>query len=155
MTPDRAVYLPLQARIWSANGELTSTLTKHKGPIFSLKWNRTGQYLLSGSVDKTAVIWDAATGSVKQEFAFHKEPTLDVDWRDDDSFASCSTDRVGPCNCIQPQPAYCCMHPPIDAKLTVAPAIPGASPSSAVLGLCSSAASCILNAFVLAVCTCR
>lgn len=83
-----------QARIWSANGELTSTLTKHKGPIFSLKWNRTGQYLLSGSVDKTAVIWDAATGSVKQEFAFHKEPTLDVDWRDDDSFASCSTDRM-------------------------------------------------------------
>lgn len=83
-----------QARIWTANGKLTSTLTKHKGPIFSLKWNRTGQYLLSGSVDKTAVIWDVASGTVKQEFAFHKEPTLDVDWRDDDSFASCSTDRM-------------------------------------------------------------
>mmetsp|Transcript_56791 Transcript_56791/g.93973 ORF Transcript_56791/g.93973 Transcript_56791/m.93973 type:complete len:491 (+) Transcript_56791:94-1566(+) len=83
-----------QARVWSSGGELTCTLTKHKGPIFSLKWNRTGQYLLSGSVDKTAVIWETATGAVKQEFAFHKEPTLDVDWRDDDSFASCSTDRM-------------------------------------------------------------
>jgi len=83
-----------QARIWSASGKLTCTLSKHKGPIFSLKWNRTGQYLLSGSVDKTAVIWDTASGAVKQEFAFHKEPTLDVDWRDDDSFASCSTDRM-------------------------------------------------------------
>mmetsp|Transcript_38573 Transcript_38573/g.82191 ORF Transcript_38573/g.82191 Transcript_38573/m.82191 type:complete len:511 (-) Transcript_38573:228-1760(-) len=83
-----------QARVWSSTGKLTATLSKHKGPIFSLKWNRTGQYLLSGSVDKTAVIWDTASGTVKQEFAFHKEPTLDVDWRDDDSFASCSTDKM-------------------------------------------------------------
>ena len=83
-----------QARIWSANGKLTQTLARHKGPIFSLKWNSTGRYLLSGSVDKTAIIWDAATGDVKQQFAFHKEPTLDVDWRDEDSFASCSTDRT-------------------------------------------------------------
>ena len=83
-----------QARIWSASGTLANTLTKHKGPIFSLKWNSTGQYLLSGSVDKTAIIWDAASGEVRQQFSFHKDPTLDVDWRDVDSFASCSTDRM-------------------------------------------------------------
>ena len=83
-----------QARIWSSSGKLANTLTKHKGPIFSLKWNSTGQYLLSGSVDKTAIIWDAASGEVRQQFAFHKDPTLDVDWRDTDSFASCSTDRM-------------------------------------------------------------
>lgn len=83
-----------QARIWSSTGELTATLTKHRGPIFSLKWNCTGDYLLSGSVDKTAIIWDVATAGVKQQFAFHTEPTLDVDWRDEDSFASCSTDKM-------------------------------------------------------------
>jgi len=83
-----------QARIWSADGNLTATLARHKGPIFSLKWNSTGRYLLSGSVDKTAIVWDAQTAEVKQQFAFHKEPTLDVDWRDEDSFASCSTDRM-------------------------------------------------------------
>mmetsp|Transcript_15472 Transcript_15472/g.43284 ORF Transcript_15472/g.43284 Transcript_15472/m.43284 type:complete len:376 (+) Transcript_15472:1674-2801(+) len=83
-----------QARIWSPEGQLLHTLSRHKGPIFSLKWNSTGQYLLSGSVDKTAVVWDTTTSTVKQEFAFHKEPTLDVDWRDEDSFASCSTDRM-------------------------------------------------------------
>ena len=44
-------------------------------------------------MDKTAIIWDAVKGEVLQQFAFHKEPTLDVDWRDEDSFASCSTDR--------------------------------------------------------------
>ncbi|KAI4387243.1 hypothetical protein MLD38_005088 [Melastoma candidum] len=41
-----------QARIWSTNGELRTTLSKHKGPIFSLKWNKKGDYLLTGSCDK-------------------------------------------------------------------------------------------------------
>ena len=56
------------------------TLQRHKGPVFSLKWNRTGSMLLSGSVDKTAIVWDTKTGDVVQQFEFHKAPTLDVDW---------------------------------------------------------------------------
>ena len=52
-------------------GELRNTLHSHKGPIFSLKWNRKGDLLLSGSVDKTAIIWDGRTGEVKQQFEFH------------------------------------------------------------------------------------
>lgn len=46
-------------------------LERHKGPIFSLKWSKRGDMLLSGSVDKTAVVWNAATGEVKQQFEFH------------------------------------------------------------------------------------
>lgn len=46
-------------------------MIKHKGPIFSLKWNKKGDSLLSGSVDKTAIIWDAKTGAVKQQFQYH------------------------------------------------------------------------------------
>ncbi|XP_071733299.1 WD40 repeat-containing protein HOS15-like [Rutidosis leptorrhynchoides] len=83
-----------QARIWSKDGELVSTLTKHKGPIFSLKWNKKGDYLLSGSVDKTAIVWDIKTGEWKQQFEFHTAPTLDVDWRNNVSFATCSTDNM-------------------------------------------------------------
>ncbi|PWA53942.1 G-protein beta WD-40 repeat-containing protein [Artemisia annua] len=83
-----------QARIWSKDGELVSTLTKHKGPIFSLKWNKKGDYLLSGSVDKTAIVWDIKTGEWKQQFEFHAAPTLDVDWRNNNSFATCSTDNM-------------------------------------------------------------
>ncbi|KAK9844067.1 hypothetical protein WJX81_003500 [Elliptochloris bilobata] len=82
------------ARIWSRDGELRNTLCAHKGPIFSLKWNRKGSLLLSGSVDKTAIIWDGRTGEVKQQFEFHTAPTLDVDWRDNTSFATCSTDKL-------------------------------------------------------------
>ncbi|KAH6800412.1 WD-40 repeat family protein [Perilla frutescens var. hirtella] len=83
-----------QARIWSRDGELISTLNKHKGPIFSLKWNKKGDFLLSGSVDKTAIVWDVMTGEWRQQFEFHSAPALDVDWRNNVSFATCSTDSM-------------------------------------------------------------
>ncbi|XP_006581249.1 WD40 repeat-containing protein HOS15-like isoform X1 [Glycine soja] len=83
-----------QARIWSRDGELNCTLNKHRGPIFSLKWNKKGDYLLSGSVDKTAIVWNIKTVEWKQLFEFHTGPTLDVDWRNNVSFATCSTDKM-------------------------------------------------------------
>jgi|UniRef100_A0A2N9FDX2 transducin (beta)-like 1 len=83
-----------QARIWSTNGELKTTLSKHKGPIFSLKWNKKGDYLLTGSCDKTAIVWDVKAEEWKQQFEFHSGPTLDVDWRNNVSFATSSTDNM-------------------------------------------------------------
>lgn len=53
------------------SGDLKQTLFKHKGPIFSLKWNKKGDFLLSGSVDKTAIVWDTKTWECKQQFEFH------------------------------------------------------------------------------------
>lgn len=50
---------------------MKNTLIKHKGPIFSLKWNKKGDFLLSGSVDKTAIVWDTKTWECKQQFEFH------------------------------------------------------------------------------------
>ncbi|KAL6993804.1 WD40 repeat-containing protein hos15, variant 2 [Sarracenia purpurea var. burkii] len=83
-----------QARIWSTNGELKSILSKHKGPIFSLKWNKKGDYILTGSFDKTAIVWDVKAEEWKQQFEFHSGPTLDVDWRNNVSFATSSTDNM-------------------------------------------------------------
>ena len=40
------------ARIWATNGNLRSTLGQHKGPIFALKWNKKGNFILSAGVDK-------------------------------------------------------------------------------------------------------
>ncbi|BFZ00441.1 hypothetical protein BsWGS_03480 [Bradybaena similaris] len=81
------------ARIWSIDGRLVNTLGQHKGPIFALKWNKRGNYILSAGVDKTTIIWDANTGSCTQQFAFHSAPALDVDWQSNNTFASCSTDQ--------------------------------------------------------------
>lgn len=33
-------------------GNLQKTLGQHKGPIFALKWNRKGNYILTAGVDK-------------------------------------------------------------------------------------------------------
>lgn len=84
------------ARIWSRSGALLHTLRSHHGPIFSLKWNKRGNYLLSGSYDKTTIVWDVSesTGYVVQQFTDHKAPALDVDWKDNETFASCSTDKT-------------------------------------------------------------
>jgi len=93
------------ARVWTDKGQLKATLVKHRGPIFSLKWNKKGNLLLSGSVDKTAIVWDAQTMEFKQAFEFHSAPTLDVDWRDDVSFATCSTDKmIYVCEVGRPRP---------------------------------------------------
>eukprot|EP00012_Vannella_robusta_P002216 CAMPEP_0206185292 /NCGR_PEP_ID=MMETSP0166-20121206/1717_1 /ASSEMBLY_ACC=CAM_ASM_000260 /TAXON_ID=95228 /ORGANISM="Vannella robusta, Strain DIVA3 518/3/11/1/6" /LENGTH=401 /DNA_ID=CAMNT_0053600451 /DNA_START=976 /DNA_END=2181 /DNA_ORIENTATION=- len=81
------------ARIWTAKGTLKHTLVQHKEPIFSLKWNKEGNFLLSGSADHTAIVWDVAAGEMKQQFAFHGAPTLDVDWKDNKTFATCSSDH--------------------------------------------------------------
>jgi len=87
------------ARVWDRSGRLLHTLVGHKGPIFSLKWNRRNDYLLSGSYDKTTIVWEVekrggGRGTIRQQFSHHGAPALDVDWRDDDTFASCSTDKA-------------------------------------------------------------
>ena len=84
------------ARVWSRSGELRQTLKGHRGPIFSLKWNKRGNFLLSGSYDKSTIVWDVTgdVGFVKQQFSYHFAPALDVDWKDDLTFASCSTDKT-------------------------------------------------------------
>ena len=80
------------ARIWHTNGELKLLLQEHTGPVFSLKWNKQGNFLLSGSYDHRAIVWDTATGTVLRIFHVHQAPVLDVDWKDNCTFATCSSD---------------------------------------------------------------
>ncbi|XP_059515127.1 F-box-like/WD repeat-containing protein TBL1X [Myotis daubentonii] len=81
------------ARIWMEDGNLARTLGQRRGPIFALKWNKKGNYIVSAGVDKAAIIWDAHAGEAKQQFLFHSAPVLDVDWQNNTTFASCSTDK--------------------------------------------------------------
>ena len=80
-------------------------MIRHTGPIFSLKWNQKGDLFLTGSVDKTAIIWDSNTGEARQQYSFHTGPVLEVDWKDDTTFATCSTDRqIFVCQLGSPEP---------------------------------------------------
>ncbi|XP_008181397.1 F-box-like/WD repeat-containing protein TBL1X [Acyrthosiphon pisum] len=80
-------------RIWMTDGRISSILDQHKGPIICSIWNKSGDYILSAGIDKTIIVWDAASGQCKQKFAFYTEPPLDVDWGSNSSFASCGTDK--------------------------------------------------------------
>ena len=82
------------ARVWDSQGELKLVLKEHTGPVFSLKWNKRGDLLLSGSYDRRAIVWDVVTGTVLKQFLLHSAPVLDVDWRDSDCFATCSSDKT-------------------------------------------------------------
>lgn len=44
-----------------STGNLASTLGQHKGPIFALKWNKKGNFILSAGVDKVTNCFHAAT----------------------------------------------------------------------------------------------
>eukprot|EP01032_Pedospumella_encystans_P016381 gene16381-18691_t len=81
------------ARIWDNSGNLVTYLREHTGPVFSLKWSKSGKYILSGSYDRRAIVWNASSGVIVKVFSLHAGPVLDVDWRDSDSFATCSSDR--------------------------------------------------------------
>jgi len=91
------------ARIYDCKGKLRLKLDKHSAPIFSLKWSSNGEHLLSGSVDKTAIVWDISTGLVKQQNEFHSASVLDVDWKDNQCFATCSGDTTVCCFVIGKQ----------------------------------------------------
>ena len=49
-------------RIWDNQGNLLTLLKEHTGPVFSLKWTKTGNYILSGSYDRRSIVWDANSG---------------------------------------------------------------------------------------------
>ncbi|TKR72906.1 hypothetical protein L596_020290 [Steinernema carpocapsae] len=82
------------ARVWSNDGQLMYNLTAHNGPIFALRWNPKGDRVLSAGVDKSTIVWDPVKGIQVQTFNYHTNSALDVDWLNDDTFASCSTDQT-------------------------------------------------------------
>lgn len=81
-----------KARIWNADGEIKQTLQFHNGPVFATRWSATSQFLLSASFDKTVVIWDTTAESKRQQIRLHDDPILDASWKDDSTFATCSSD---------------------------------------------------------------
>lgn len=49
--------------------------------------------LLTGSLDATVCLWELNSGRVKQQWSTHSDSVLDVDWNDDQTFASASMDK--------------------------------------------------------------
>lgn len=95
-------------------------MTQHQGPIFSVKWSKSG-WLLTGSLDESAIVWDVESGGKpKQRYCHHNgkcidppvcylgthstgpypDGCLDVEWLEGDFFASCGSDRLIFVECV-------------------------------------------------------
>ncbi|KAJ2038677.1 hypothetical protein IW146_002710 [Coemansia sp. RSA 922] len=84
-----------EIRVWTAAGELKFVLKlARQVPIVAMRWNHKGTLLLSGYLDGSIALWDTQTGQLRQEHNVHKGSVLDVDWQDNSTFASCSTDKL-------------------------------------------------------------
>lgn len=80
-------------RLWDNQGAPKVLLNDHQGPVFSVKWNKSGTLLLTAGHDTRAIIWNAVSGAVVKSLKTHTSPVTDADWMDDDVFATCSSDK--------------------------------------------------------------
>ncbi|KAI9592504.1 WD40-repeat-containing domain protein [Syncephalis fuscata] len=83
-----------QVRIWTLEGAMRFLMVQHTGPVFALKWNKSGTMLVSGSADHSIVLWETIRGEEIRTYRAHAESVLDLDWRDDTTFASSSIDKT-------------------------------------------------------------
>ncbi|ETW86725.1 hypothetical protein HETIRDRAFT_306016 [Heterobasidion irregulare TC 32-1] len=81
-------------RVCTSSGKLYFSNDKHQGPIFSTRFSPTGRWLLTASLDGTACIWDIKEKKLFSQSKRHGDCCLDVDWLDDETFASCGADKM-------------------------------------------------------------
>jgi WD40 repeat protein len=80
-------------RIAYASGQQYFTNTQHRGPIFATKFSENGQWLLTASLDGTTCLWSVNDRSLHKQYQCHSDCCLDVDWLDDNTFATCGADN--------------------------------------------------------------
>jgi transducin (beta)-like 1 len=84
-----------KAMLWSAAGEPVAQLDGFKGPVFALRWSPSGRFIAGAGLEHCAVVWEAASpGKPLRLFRNHASPTMDLDWRDDACFATCTTEKT-------------------------------------------------------------
>src|SRR5207302_1987451 len=75
-------------RIWDVGkGQQLRQINAHTAPpapspIYCLAWSPDGKRLLSGSLDRSAKLWDAASSALVKEFKGYKEKEADKGHRD-------------------------------------------------------------------------
>jgi WD40 repeat protein len=69
--------------ITDAEGNTLKTLSRHTKSVTRALWSPDGKYIVSGSLDKTAIIWDADSGQVVRTLSGHTAGIYAVAWSPD------------------------------------------------------------------------
>jgi WD40 repeat protein len=76
--------------------QIAHTLGPHSAEVTAVTWDRNSEFLITGSLDRTAGLWELSTG---RRAPFnpdrHKGPIHSVEWTDEEAYLmTCSSDRV-------------------------------------------------------------
>ena len=76
--------------------QIIQTLGPHSGAVTTVGWNREGDFIVSGSLDRSIGVWEVKTGRrVRITIGGHKEPLHSVEYTNEGAYAmTCSRDRV-------------------------------------------------------------
>jgi WD40 repeat protein len=76
--------------------QVVQTLGPHSAAVTAVGWNREGDFIVSGSLDKTIGVWEVKNGRrVGIVIAGHKEPLHSMEYTNEGAFAmTCSSDHV-------------------------------------------------------------
>ncbi|TIA82027.1 hypothetical protein E3P98_01709 [Wallemia ichthyophaga] len=80
--------------IWTRNGDILMEKRVHKGPVFSVKFNKDGTRALTAGLDKRTIVWDIQTFDIEHQWQYHMGSILDADWLDNDILATAGGDRI-------------------------------------------------------------
>lgn len=83
-------------RLFTPSGQLQGIMTYGRGAISALKFSPSGHHILTAKTDYTVSLW--AVGSSNDQrmlrtFSSHTAEVNDVEWLDDNVFASCGNDK--------------------------------------------------------------
>ncbi|KAI0066419.1 WD40 repeat-like protein [Artomyces pyxidatus] len=79
-------------RVCDASGEMYFSDSTHTAPIFTTRFSKSGQWLLTASLDYSTCLWDIRTKTLHMHIR-GQDSVLDVDWLNDDTYVSCGSDR--------------------------------------------------------------
>lgn len=63
---------------------------QHINCVSCIKFNENGEYLSSGSLDKTVVIWNIKENTLKRKYNFNSK-VVDFDWKDNQKLLVCGS----------------------------------------------------------------
>ncbi|KIR97673.1 hypothetical protein L804_04815, partial [Cryptococcus deuterogattii 2001/935-1] len=83
-------------RLFTPSGQLQAIMSYGRGAVNAMKWSPSGTQILVGKDDFTVCKWMDRGGSMAMKMCFdaHTKEVNDVDWLDDEVFASAGNDHA-------------------------------------------------------------